>query len=164
MSLLNDSLFIVMILFGFMLVAGILGYTINEFNTHIQGEDVSSRAKTDIAALDNSWGGAMDWLFLALLIGLPLASMGLAYFNAVPSVFFYMTLAVLLLMVFVGWGLQDGYTELQGTGGALAGYIQAEMPITNFIMTNFGIYSLLVVLIIGYGTYVKSTRTQGGYM
>jgi hypothetical protein len=33
---------------------------------------------------------------------------------------------------------------------------------TNFILSNFGVYSLLVVAIIGFGTYVKAGREGAG--
>lgn len=159
MSLLQDSLFIVGALFLFVIVAAALGLMLSSFNAAVQGNaDIDSRAKTDIGNLNQGWGGVMDWFLVALLIGLPLASMGLAHLNRVPAVFFYMVIAVLFLMVFVGWGLQGAFENIQASGGGFSAYLASDMPLTSFIMSNFGLYSLLIVLIIGYGTYAKSRQ------
>lgn len=145
-----------------MVVSATMGLMLQKFNTAIQINDIiDERSKTDIGNLDNAWGGSMDWFFIALLTGLPLASMALAHFNNIPSTYFYLLLGVLLLMVFIGWGLQGGYENLQAQGGDFANYLTDEMPLTNFILTNFGLYSVIIVLIIGYGTYVKQRQGVG---
>lgn len=157
-----DSIGIVAAIMAFVIAVIVAGLVYQSFNTAIQASDVSQAAKDNAQALDTGWPGAMDWIFAALLFGLPLASMGLAYFNNIPSVFFYAVLAMLFLMVFIGWGLQSGYEQMVTNGGAFASYAVTKLPITDFVMKHFGFYALLVVAIIGFGTYVKANQSGVG--
>lgn len=162
MSLLQDSFFIVTALVVFVVAAVTVGLIVNAFSDAIAGDtNISETARDGAAAMDTAWGDVMDWFMAALLFGLPLVSMGLAHTNIVPNLFFYVTIAVLLLMVFVGWGLQAGFESIAAGGGAFSTYMAANMPISNFIMLHFGIYSVLVVAIIGYGTYAKARQGIG---
>lgn len=163
MSQLHDSLFIVVSLFLFVIVAATLGIMLSTFNTAIQSQDVSEVAKTGTASMSSQWGGVMDWFFVALLIGMPLAAMGLAALNQVPPFFFYMVLAVLLLMVFIGWGFQSAFENIIASGTTFGAYLSSDMPLTTFIMNNFGLYSMLIVLLTGIGTYVKSRQEPRGF-
>lgn len=159
MSLLQDSFFIVTALVVFVVAAVSVGLILNAFNTAIASDTtISQTARNGADSMDNAWGSVMDWFLAALLFGLPLVSMGLAHTNVVPNLFFYVTLAVLLLMVFVGWGLQAGFESIIANGGAFASYLATSMPISNYVMTHFGIYSVIVVAIIGYGTYAKARQ------
>lgn len=161
MSLLKDTLVIVSILFLFVIVSASLGLMYSKFSDAIQSSDVDDLSKETIGNFDSAWGGAMDWFFLALLIGLPLSAMALAQLNNIPSTYFYLVIGVLLLMVFIGWGLQGGYESIQAQDTDFSNYLANEMPVMNWIMSNFGLYSILIVLIIGWGTYVKQ-RNGGG--
>lgn len=160
-----DSIVIVAGLVAFVVAVVVAGIVYQEFNTALQGSDLSQVAKDNADDLSTGWPGAMDWIFAALLIGLPLASMGLAYFNNIPSVFFYAILAMLFLMVFIGWGLQSAWENIIVSGDAFSIYAVNNLPITTYVMNNFGLYSLIVVAIIGFGTYVKmnSGGLGGGF-
>jgi len=161
MSLLQDSIVIIIALFVFVIAAVTLGLIFQGFNDAIQISNVDQQAKDSIGDIDNGWGKVMDWIFAALLFGLPLTSMGLAYFNRVPLTFFYVVIAVMVLMLFVGWAFQAGWEDLQANGGVFSAYAASQMPITNFVMLNFGIYALVAVALIGWGTYVKSQEGTG---
>jgi len=107
MSLLQDTGFILIAIIVFMIAAVSAGLILNTFNNSIStAPNIATEAKTNINNLDTQWGGAMDWILLGLLIGMPLISLGLAHFNNIPSIFFYITIALLLLFTFIGWGIQ----------------------------------------------------------
>lgn len=159
----TDSVVIIIGLIAFVIAAISVGLIISAFNTSIQASDVPQVAKDNAASLDSNWGPGMDWLFAALLIGLPLVSMGLAHMNYIPSVFFYMILAFMLLMTIVAWGLQSGWESIISQGGIVASYAINQMPIANFVLSHLGIYTLLIITIIGYGTYVKQDQGGRGY-
>lgn len=162
MSLLKDSFFIVTALLVFIIAAVTVGLIWGAFNNALQTSDVAQQAKDGVSSINNAWGPTMDWFFAALLFGLPLASMGLAYFNKVPAVFFYLVIGVMLLMLFVGAGIQQGWVDIQAGNTAFSTYAANNMPIANFILTHFIMYGVLVVAIIGWGTYVKTRESPGG--
>lgn len=155
-----DSFWIVSALLAFVVAAVAVGLVFEAFNSAVQAGDFPDVAKTSVSGFDTALPGVFDWLFVALLFGLPLVSMGLAWFNNIPLVFFYVVLAVLLLMVFIGWGLQSGWESIIAGGSTFALYVTTRMPLTSFVMNNFGFYSLVVVAVIAFGTYVK--HGQGG--
>lgn len=141
-------------------VAGALGLTLTYFNTAIQSADVDQQAKDVAESVSTQWPGAMDWIFVALAIGLPIVSMGLAYFIDTPPFFFYTIIGYLFMLVFAGWGLQSGYQDAVSTGGEFMLYITNNMPVTDWVLSNMGIYTMFIVLLIGAGTYIKR---RGGY-
>jgi hypothetical protein len=157
-----DSFYIVGALFAFVIAAVAVGLVFQSFNNAVQTGDFAPVAKEVTGGLAGGWPGVVDWIFVALLIGLPLASMALAYFNNIPAIFFFGIIGVLFLMVFVGWGLQAGWEGIMADGGDFSIYVSSGLPMTNFILSNFGVYSLLVVAIIGFGTYVKAGREGAG--
>jgi hypothetical protein len=151
----SDAFFIVVALVSVVIVMIATGIVFEKFNGAISASDVSQVAKDNVAHIDSQWPGAMDWLFASILFGLPLVSMALAHFNSIPSIFFYLTLALLFLMAFVSYAFQGAWESLRMGGTDFSVYAVSRMPITDFVMSNFGLYGLLIIAIIGYGTYVK---------
>lgn len=164
MSLLKDVGIIVVALFVFAIAAVTVGIIWNAISTSFTGNaDIPQVAQDGVNEIDTSWGPVMDWFFIALLFGLPIVSMGLAYFNNVPALFFYVVIAVMLLFVIIGWGLQGGWQNMIANGGTFANYVTTNMALTNFVMNNFGLYTILMIAIIGYGTYVKLGGGGAGF-
>lgn len=161
MSSFRDTMLVVMVVMVVAITAISLGIASNAINDAFQTDNnIPTVAKTSMGNMSSNWGGVFDWIIAAIIIGMPLVSMGLAYFNNVPSIFFWLTIPLLLLMVFVGWGIAASWSTVLVDGGTFAAYAVSDMPITNFILSNFGYYAVLIVLIIAFGTYVK--LGQGG--
>lgn len=160
---LSESLGILAIGVFLIILAATTGIIFDQLTGAISGSaDISQVAKDNAQEASENWGGAMDWILLCMLIGMPLISMGLAYFNDVPPFFFYTTIGTSLVMVFIGWALQDGLIEILNNGGIIGSYILSQMPKTAYLMQNWGVYSVIVILLIGIGTYVKQ-RGGAGY-
>lgn len=105
-------------------------------------------------------GWVFDFIFAMLFISLPIASMILAFFNDIPSFFFWGSLGIVFLVIIFGGAFAEAWSSA-GTDPVFGLQVQ-RMPITDIIMSNFGIYALFVVVIILAGTFVK-TRSYGGF-
>lgn len=156
-----DSFLVVMVL----LLVGVSFITLtilySNFNDALQQDDnIPQIAKDSSEDLNTSLPSALDWIFAALVFGLPLLAMGLAYTNFISDTFFYITIGLMLLMTFFGFAFQDGWRSIV-QGSVLAPYA-ANLPIMNHVLSNIGWYGILFVIIIGYGTYVKIQNPYGG--
>lgn len=150
-----DSFVVVITLVVFVILVGVTGLTFSYFNNALQGADVDQQAKDAAEDMDAAWPGAMQWIFAGLLFGLPLVSMALAHINPIPPVFFYASLGLMLLMLVFAYAFRTAYLNIIANGGEFAWYLVSRVPLIDWVMQNFLLYSLLVVAIIGYGTYVK---------
>lgn len=153
MSLLHDSVYIIVSLFAIALVSIVAIMAYSTFNTAIQASDVNTIGKTATSDFNTSFPRGLDWIVMLLLVGLPLVSFGLAFFNNISPVFFWMSLGVIYLVVLVGYGFSDGWAAFISDGAVLAQAIR--MPMTNYVMSNFWQYSIFVFLVTAIGTYVK---------
>lgn len=160
-----DTIVVVVSVFTFALILGIIGFAFNSVDTAINGIDPStpgySEATTITGNLNNDFGPTIDWILLCIAFGLPLISAVLAWSNNIPNIFFFLSIGLLFLLVFIGWGLQWGAEGIFVSGNALGTYIASVMPGTYWILSHFGLYSMLVFLIVGIGTYVRVGRGGG---
>jgi len=81
--------------------------------------------------------------------------------NNIPSFFFVGSLGLVLLVVVLGGAFSDSWNSMATDG--VMGVQVARLPITDIIMSHFGLYSLFVVMIILAGTYIKSTSGGVSY-
>ena len=159
---LQEGLGIMVIGILLIVLAATTGIIFNELSDAIAGsDDISQIAKDNAQTAADGWGSAMDWILVSVLLGMPLISMGLAYFNDIPPFFFYLSIGFALVMVIIGWALQDGLVSILNNSGIFGAYISQEMPITSYLMRNWGTYSILVLFIISIGTYIKQRGGRG---
>ena len=152
------NLFDVLYIIGFVFIIGFFSLIIimimDNINTEVQlSTDFPQVAKDLFANQRTQLPGMFDWWFGLFLIGLPLFSACLAYFNNIHPVMFWIGLPIILIAIFLG----AAYSEVWKAAVAdpsLASYAN-ELPITNLVLTNYGKYSLLIALIVAFGTFVK---------
>ena len=150
------TIMIIVFMIGLMVVIGI--YLATRVNSAIQDSGVSDSTKTMTGSITDDLPGAVDFVVIMILFGLPLVSVILAYFNNIHPVFFYIGIAVLILIVLCGYAYQQLWVKF--TAGDLS-VTSSSIPMTNFILSHFGIYSLFVGIAILYGLYVKNSQSGG---
>lgn len=129
-----------------LLVTNIGGLLSTSFASEPIAQDVVTNYTTVLPSI-------FDWLFLLLIIAIPLINLGLAIVIPVNPVWYWiyiaMTLPFMLIVVFLG----DAWTVF------LSPTIMADtatlLPIISFIMNRFEYYAALVFVLTGIGTYVK---------
>jgi hypothetical protein len=145
---------------GFMImlcvVVGI--YLAGKVNTAIQDAGVSDDAKTMVSNINNDLPSTVDFIVLIILIIMPIVSAILAFFNNIHPLFFFVGIGMMLLIVLAGAAYKEVWEDT--TAGELSATAQS-MPMTNFVLNHFGVYSLLCGIIVLYGLYSKIT--SGGY-
>lgn len=160
MSFLRDGIIItgVLLLLAF---AGLLFSAImTPANTAIQASSMTNDSKLVVSDFNEFIPKSLDWVILLLFIGLPLIAFGLAFTNYVPSAFFWIAvLLVFVLSVFGGivqlvWG---AVTESGVLSVAATAY-----PYADFLFSNYMFYILIVVALLGVGTYVKLNNPFAG--
>jgi len=160
-SLLYDGLFVVITLLFIVIVAVILGIILDQYNTAFQaGVDIPDSAKKVVTTGEGIFPSIMDWLIPLFLFGLPLISLGLAYINNIPPSFFWIAIGVLGIMALLGFALSDLYNN--ANEDSVFNVQSARMPITNWVFTNYGFYSLFAFFVIAFGTFVKLRGDQYG--
>lgn len=152
MSILNDIIVIV----GFiLLIAGgaILSIiVVDNVNTAFQGTGLEEGGEV-VQNFDSGFANSLDFVFAVIFIGLPLVAFGLAFLNFIPSFFYWISIALVVIFGVIGAIIQDIWTAAT-TGNILTVYA-LEMPVANFILSNFMYYIFLVFFLIAIGTYVK---------
>jgi hypothetical protein len=156
-----DAFFVLGVVFLLVVVVGVGMYLAGAVNDAFQGmTDISTESKTMLQNVDNDLPGVVDLILVIIIVGLPLVSMVLAFFNNIHPVFFYVSISVLVLIVFAGIVYHDAWERFDGT---IIGEVYDGMPMTKFFMDYFGIYSLLVGVMIIIGLYMKTQAQQGYY-
>lgn len=154
-----DAFIVLGVAFMLAVTVGVGLYFAGNVNTAVQEmTGISTEAKTMTSNINNDLPGFVDLLMVIILVGLPLVSMVLAFFNNVHPLFFYVSVAVLVLVVFAGIVLKTGWEKLDGT---IIGTVYDDLPMTDFFMNNFGVYSILVGMMIAIGLYMKTQAQQG---
>jgi hypothetical protein len=145
---------------GIMIVIAM--FIMSGINEAVQAIDSpeAARAKTIATDTNDALPWVLDFFFLMLLITMPLASMILAFLNNIPPFFFWASIGVMLLVILLGGAFGEAWAS--ATTDTLVQAQVSRIPMTNYVLNNFGIYSLFVITIIAAGVFIK-TRSQGGY-
>lgn len=155
-----DAIYIMGLLFIVAIIAAIGIFLSDKINTAIQGSDIPADAKVMNQNLAGDIPGAVDFIFLMVFIGLPIASLVLAFFNNIHPILFYITVALSFIILFAAIAYAQLWDKFQTT--TVGVYAVSNIPMTNFILEHMGVYTLLVIVIILFGTYIKS-RNPAGY-
>lgn len=157
------DMFTVIAMIGLALGVGLIFITIvNGLNDEIQSSDIPSEGKLFMSTIQSQNGWALDFIFIMLLIALPLGSAILAYLNNIPPWLYIVSTGLWLLVILIANVVGDAYLALAAEPG-LATTIQ-EVPMTNYVMSNFMVYAFVCLVIIAFGVYAKSRRVLlGGY-
>lgn len=150
----SESIGIITFLFilGITSIVGV--FFMNALNTAIQDDTtIGSDQKNMMATAAAAYPGVIQFWFILFFVGLPLISAALAYFNYVHPVFFWISLLLVFFAVLVGSGLSELWASL--ADDADFGSVQAQMPIMNYVLSNYGLYSFFIFVVISAGTFVK---------
>lgn len=146
---------------GFVFVVALNMFSaINESTDQLPNSTEFTKAKEIGTFTNDNIAWVLDFILLMMFITLPVGSMILAFFNNIPPFFFWASIGVILIVLIIGGILQDSWSESYKVDSFK---LQADrMPMTTYILNNYIIYSLLVIIIIAGGVFVK-TRSQIGY-
>ena len=152
---LNDLPLILSWLFSAGMILIVLLYFINVFNDGIAADDnLSSIAKSSSNNLNDQAPGVFDFLFAIFFIGLPIVSAALAFFNDISPIFFFASLALIILFMVIGASYQQVWENANNEDTGFRD-MSSNLPITNFIMSNFALYTFFVFVIIASGTFIR---------
>lgn len=120
------------------------------FNTEIQANaDIPARAKTASTQLNNHYGGAVDYGFLLLAIGLGIATLVLAALVRIHPVFIPLFFIGLVIVVFLCGIFSNIYQEMAGDSNltAYADELTFTSHILEYLPLIVGIFGILLMLV-----------------
>ena len=150
---LGDGPFIITNLFIMALGAFVALMVLRAFNDAIAllpGMDVAQSIMTEALVAAPQ---VFDLWFATFFIGAPLVSAVFAYVNNIPPFFFFLSIGYSLFQILLGKALELAYTAFVAAGDPAT--IAASVPMTNYILSNFGLYSYLVIVVVAIGTFAK---------
>ena len=153
----QDSLFTMIWIFGFGVVA-VLAVMFFSFLTPIL---VDAFAPSDVAVTTftefNSFlPSFFSWVFGIVFVSLPLIGLGLAFLVAIDNFWWWVYAALGVLVLGIGWMFQSLWGWFVAVD--MIGDAASQVFILDLVFGNYGFYSVLVLFVIGLGTYVKQRR------
>lgn len=139
------------LIFGIIIVIMLL--FLNSFNAAIQASDVGNTAKEILQTGVDDFPAMFDFWFAVLFIGLPMISAILAYFNNIHAVFFWLSLMLAFAIILIGKAFQLVWEAF--ISDATITSVAQSLPITNWVLSNYGLYSFFVFIVIAAGTFIK---------
>lgn len=153
MSLFGDGITAVTILAIVAVIGLLLTTIVTPINNAFQEADIADVGKNVVGDWDRNIPAVFDWIAILLFIGMPLLAFGLGIVTSIPSYWYW--IAVALIFVFSAFGF---VVETIWTNVTLPSNIDdaaSRMPITDFILSNYGFYFLFVWMVIAAGTYIR---------
>jgi hypothetical protein len=160
MSFFNDSMVILFWLGVLVSIGVLLTVIVTPLNQAWQSLDIAPEAKTVVSDVDSVTPAVFDWIAVILFIGFPLITMGLAFVNPIPPVFYWLAVALLFVFTLIGFVVTDVWTSV--TSDTTIGDAASRMPVIDLVLGNYGIYFMLVWLLVSIGTYVRFGIGGGG--
>ena len=138
-----DSAFIIVALISFGMLS-VIGWTIwGELSPEIKADLNTAEANATIDFVDNNFVPLMDGGFMFVFIGLWVFAIIASFMIDTHPIFFVISLILLLTILAAAAFMSNFYTEFMEEP-EYTGYVTA-FPITNFILSNL----LIVTIIIG---------------
>lgn len=161
-----DALPILGVMFTIAIMSVLMLFLVGTFKDELVADESIPQVAQDIVVKGESQlPGIYDWFFALFFIGLPVISAIFAYFNNIHPLFFWASIALVILVVLMGGAFQVFWEELSGDDD-LNTQMQ-RLPITNLVMNNYGVYAFLTFIIIAAGTFIKLRNRplmeRGGY-
>lgn len=138
----------VLLFFGLILLIG--SRVTGEWNDAIQARsDIPTEAKTASAAVNAHYGGAMDYGFLLLAIGIGIATLILAALVRIHPVFIPLYFIGLVIVVFLCGIFSNIYQEMAGNSEltAYADTLVFTSHILNYLPFIVGIFGILLMIV-----------------
>lgn len=153
-----DAAYLIGGLFLFALIAIIGVILVSNLNSIFQGIEGFPAATFIMSTVATNYPSMMDFWFICLFVGAPLVAAVLAYFNNIHPFFFWISLLFSLFLVVFGKALQLAWNSFL-TDDVIA-TTASSMPMMNAVLSNYGFYTFLVVIIISIGTFIKLGGVQ----
>ena len=129
------------------------------FNSSFQADSNIPQAAKNISSLGiTEYSNLGDGFMALILIGIPLIAAGLIYYLDSESIFFWILGS--LLAVFVIGGAVFGWLWEKFTTNTILETYVTQMPITNYVLSNFAMYSLFITVILMAGLFFKWRGNQ----
>lgn len=154
MSSYQDTLVVIggIVLFAFLVVIGVL--VVTQIGDAIKPAFSSqSRVGDMVDSYTDGLPKLFDWLFTIVFIALPLIGFGLGVMVRVSPVWYWVYVALALPVLFFGVFLRDLWEVF--TTPTVIGDAASTLPVLDFIMSHYVLYSAFVFFVLGVGTYVK---------
>lgn len=158
----NDTLLIIVIIAGLAIFAFFFVFATHRVMDGLSGTPVISATPTSagmINDIDTNTPWVFDFIIIMMMFGLPLLSMILAFFNNISPFFFFASIGLTMLFLVVSSWMGDVWTSF--TNDADMGSTQYELPMTDFVMDNFSLYTMYCVTMIVVGVFLKNQNSAG---
>jgi len=153
-----DSLFIMIFLVVFSIVA-IFGYKIfDELNTDIQADTtMDETARNETADLYARYPSTFDGAFILIFVLFWAFVIVSTFMIDTHPIFFIFTIVISVFVLFVGAILANTWTEINAEDD-ISG-LAASFPMTNYVLSHFVIYVLLIIFSVVISLFGKSRLT-----
>ena len=142
---------IIIVLFGFGIIAFMSKDILDDLNTDIQADpDLSNQTKSTTQSLTTRLPSVFDGAFILIFILLWIAVLVLGYQIDIMPVYFVLAIILLIIAVGVAMAINNAYTEFIGDSEFTL--MPTYFPMTNFILDNLAVViavigtSLMIVL------------------
>lgn len=150
------DLIMVAIFIFFIAIGGVIAaYTFGEVFTKLKAVPMfNATATQDVLTAGENVGTLWDYLILILFIGFTIGLLVLAYFIDVQSIFMPFFIIFIIIGVLLAWVF--GYVWDVFFAQTAFSTVTTDFPITDHILTNFGLYFTIMAVLSFIVTYAKS--------
>lgn len=154
-AFIGDIFSVILLLFGTAVIFILMYFLLSKINTPLQASgDIPTESKTIMSSGLAKYPTTFDSLFALFMIGLPLVSAFLAYMLDIDSIFFWLIILMIAVIIIFGAILSNIYDVIM-TSDVDLNALRGSFPIINLVMTNYAIYALFVTVIILGGILFK---------
>jgi hypothetical protein len=149
-----ESLYLIVTITIFAIVAVVFGGLYNDLNTDIQAEtDMSNSSKTLAAENYSRYSNTTDGVFFALFAFGFIVLLGMAWLSYESPIFLIVLIVLLLAMLIIGAIFANTWVEFTDDDYSTQA---SNVPITNHILSNFLIYVLVAIGSCGLVLFMRS--------
>lgn len=155
MSAPQDSLFIMVWIFGFGIMAVLAVLFFGQLTPVLNDAFSGTEAVTINNEFNSFLPSFFSWVFAIVFISLPLIGLGLAFLVPIDTFWYWIYAALSVVILAIGWmfdSLWGWFLQPEMIGDAAS-----QIVVLDFILGNYLLYSIFVLAIIGMGTYYKGS-------
>lgn len=101
---------------------------------------------------------SFDWIFALFYVALPLLAFSLSFSNLIPTFFYWAGMIITFGISILGIVIQDIWSAINSSPEIAS--VATTYPMANYILSNYSLYFMLVLILLGIGTYVKTRGNQ----